>query len=302
MKKQLIFFSLGIAILIGNGCLRLDDNLFNPDNSITEYRFDESDLYSWDVELDASYTIADSMIHLFQLDSKTDDENSPTKIWVEYLGDPARIATDTIILYAHGNADNMDSYWQRTKLLANLGHKHRFGVMTFDYRGYGLSEGSPTEAGMYADFQACVEWLRQNGVSESRLVYYGFSLGSASATELTAHPKTISPSWLILEAPFASAEVMAQDGSGLAMPGSFVTNIKIDNAEEIKLVQQPFLWIHGIDDHFLSYENHGLVVWNNYSGSRGEKLSVAGAGHSSIVSTLGAEAYSEAVLNFILAR
>ncbi len=300
MKKQFTFLALTLAILIGTGCYRLDANLFNPDDSITEYLFEDSDQYDWDVELDESYAIGDSMIHLFQLDSKTEDETSPTKIWVEYIGDMANIATDTIILYAHGNSTNMDAYWQRTKLLANLGHKHRFGVMTFDYRGFGLSDGTPTEEGMYADFQACAEWLRQNGLTSDRLIYYGFSLGSAPATELTAHPQTISPSWLILEAPFASAEVMAQDGTGLAIPGSFFTNIKIDNAEEIKLVQQPFMWIHGIEDNFLTFENHGQVVWDNYAGIRGTKLSVPGSGHSGVAKTMGAAPYSKAVLDFIL--
>ena len=302
MKKQYYILAFAAMILFGAGCFRLDSNLFNADNTITEYKFDTSDQFAWDVALDESYKIEDSMIHLFQLESLADGETSPTKIWAAYLGDPSRIATDTVILYAHGNADNMDAYWNRTKLLANLGHKHRYGVLTFDYRGYGLSDGSPTEEGMYADFQACAEWLQANGLTGDRLIYYGFSLGSASATMMTAHPKTISPAALILEAPFASAEVMAQDGSGLAVPGSFFTSIKIDNATEIQTVAQPFMWIHGIADHFLSYTTHGEVVWRNYAGSRGVKLSVPLAGHSTIVSTLGAVPYSEAVLAFILGQ
>ena len=48
----------------------------------------------------------------------------------------------------------MDSYWQRTKLLANVGGTNNYGVMTFDYQGYGLSSGTPSEAGMYDDADA----------------------------------------------------------------------------------------------------------------------------------------------------
>ena len=88
------------------------------------------------------------MVHLFTLDSQTPDESTPTKIYAQYLGDISRIATDTVILYCHGNYAHMDAYWQRAKILANVGGKHRFGVLMMDYRGFGLSEGAATEDGM----------------------------------------------------------------------------------------------------------------------------------------------------------
>jgi pimeloyl-ACP methyl ester carboxylesterase len=303
MKNQSRMLSVvAAALLLGlSGCFRLDSNLYNADNTITEYQFDQ---YihpdEWDIDLDSTYTIADSNIHQMTLNSQAADESTPTKIAAIYLGEPSRIATDTVILYCHGNYGHMDVYWQRMKALANLGHKHRFGVLAFDYRGFGMSEGSATEAGMYADAAACVDWLKAMGLSSNRFIMYGFSLGSAAATELTAHPASLTPNWLLLEAPFASAEMMAQEGTGLAVPGSFFTNLKIDNADEIKLVEQPFYWLHGIDDHFLSYENHGLSVWNNYQGSRGVRESVPGAGHGNIVGTMGIEAYQASVLRFIL--
>jgi pimeloyl-ACP methyl ester carboxylesterase len=302
MKPQFLLFAFLLTILLGAGCVRLDSNLYNPDSSITEYKLADADPDNWDFVPDPSLDIPDSLVHLFTLDSKAADETQATKIYAVYIGDIAQIATDTVILYAHGNAANMDVYWNRVQLLANLGGKNRFGVMMFDYRGFGLSEGTPTEAGMYADAQASLNWLESMGATGDRLIFYGFSLGSASMTELTANPTTLSPSWLILEAPFASAEVIAQDGTGLAVPGSYFTNLKIDNAEEIKKVQQPFLWIHGIDDHFLDYENHGMVVWDNYQGSRGERLSVVGAGHGNVPATYGPALYNEAVLDFVLNR
>jgi hypothetical protein len=73
----------------------------------------------------------------------------------------------------------------------------------------------------------------------------------------------MNPSKLILEAPFASAETMIQDASGLALPSEFFTTLKINNAEEIKSVTQPFCWIHGEDDDFFSEgrSNHfGVAV------------------------------------------
>ena len=70
------------------------------------------------------------------------------KIHAVYLGNIADIATDTIILYCHGNRDHLDFYWPRIKLLANVGGKNRYGVLAMDYRGFGLSEGPATEEGM----------------------------------------------------------------------------------------------------------------------------------------------------------
>jgi pimeloyl-ACP methyl ester carboxylesterase len=168
-----------------------------------------------------------------------------------------------------------------------------------DYRGYGKSEGKPTENGMYADVDAGLKWLKSKGLTNDRLVMYGFSLGSAPATKLTAEPRSLTPSKLMLEAPFANAETMIQDASGLAMPATFFTDLKINNGEEIKSVQQPFFWIHGEADDFLSITTHGQVVFDNYSGAYQESHRIPNAGHSTIPTTLGFSNYLNAVKTFI---
>jgi pimeloyl-ACP methyl ester carboxylesterase len=181
----------------------------------------------------------------------------------------------------------MDFYWPRAALLANTGGKNRFGVFMIDYRGYGLSEGKPSENGLYADVDAALQWLKINGLSDNRLVMYGFSMGTAPATKLTAEPSSMRPVKLMLEAPFASSEVMVQDATGLALPATFVTDLKINNAEEIKTVQQPFFWIHGIDDHYLNITTNGELVYNNHKGIYKEPHRVPGAGHSNVPNTMG---------------
>ena len=103
----------------------------------------------------------------------------------------------------------------------------------------------------------------------------------------------------MLEAPFASAEVMVQDGSGLALPGTTVTDLQINNGEEIKGVQQPFFWVHGEADDFLNIDTHGAVVYNNYQGTYKEAHRIPNAGHSTIATTMGFQAYLTAVGNFI---
>lgn len=299
MKKANLYI-LFLLLLTQVSCLRLDSNLFNLSEKISEYKLDN---YSGTVDfhLDPSYSIADSMIHVFTLDSKGSQDSKSYKIYAIYLGQISRIATDTVIMYCHGNKWHMDFYWQRAKLLANVGSKHRFGVLMVDYRGYGLSEGPPSEEGLYTDVNSCLQWLKDKGLSNSRLMMYGFSMGTAPATKLTANPTVLTPAKLMLEAPFASSYVMTNDAAQLNMPASFITNLKINNAEEIKKVKQPFFWIHGINDNFLNIETHGEVVFKNYGGISANKEAhrIAGADHGEVPATFGFINYTEVLEAFI---
>ncbi len=128
---------------------------------------------------------------------------------------------------------------------------------------------------------------------------YGFSMGTAPATKLTAEPLSMKPAKLMLEAPMASAEAMAQDATGLTIPGSFATDLKINNAELIKKIQQPFFWIHGADDDFLPMKSQGEVIFKNYQGTYKEAQRIALAGHSDIQKVLGFQNYLKLVADFI---
>lgn len=296
MKKIIFFF---ILILSLSSCLRLDDNLFNLTDPIDRYYLDEY-TGEQDFILDASYAIPDSLIYQFTFPSVIPGESSAKNIQAIYIGDLNTISTDTVILYCHGNKWHMDFYWQRAKLLAHTGGKNRYGVLMFDYRGYGLSEGDPSEDALYADTRGAIQWLADHGLSGNRLVIYGFSMGTAPACEISSHGAAITPSKIILEAPFASAEVMAQDGSGLAVPGSFFTSLQIDNAEEIKSIQQPFFWIHGRADLFLGIETHGEVVFANYNGVYKEAHRIEGADHGEVPEKMGFENYLNALSEFMV--
>ncbi|CAN5460149.1 hypothetical protein BH10BAC1_BH10BAC1_16670 [soil metagenome] len=286
-----------IFVTLLTSCLTLDDNLFN-NAKLDSYKLDG---YTGEVDfiLDNSYNIPDSLVHIFTLPSQTADESVATTIYAIYIGELSKIATDTVIMYCHGNKDHMDFYWQRAKLLANTKSKNRFGVLMIDYRGYGMSDGKPTEAGIYADVDAALKWLKNKGLSNDRLVMYGFSMGTAPATKSAAEGWSMKPDKLILEAPFASAETMVQDGSGMAMPGSFFTTLQINNGEKIKSVTQPFCWLHGEADDFLNINTHGAVVYNNYQGTYKEAHRIPEAGHSTVPQTMGFGNYSNVIGNFI---
>lgn len=292
------YFIAIIVFVVFSSCLRLDDNLHNLTDKITEYKLDNY-TGEQDFILDNSYHIPDSMIHIFTLSSQTSNESTAKNIYAIYIGQISRIQTDTVIMYCHGNKWHMDFYWQRAKLLAHTSGKNKYGVLMIDYRGYGLSEGKPSEDGMYADVDAALQWLKLNGLSNSRLMMYGFSMGTAPTCELTNKPRNMTPSKIILEAPFASADVMANDGSGLNMPGSFFTNLKIDNAEEIKTINQAFCWIHGTNDNFLNINTHGEVVYKNYNGIYKEAHRIPGADHGEIPVKMGFDNFLNTLSTFI---
>lgn len=294
MKTKILLIAILSSLTLA--CFRLDSNLFNPSTDISEYKLDN---YTGEVDfiLPESYNIPDSLIDIFTIDVKSSDGDH--KIYAIYVGNQSQIATDTVIMYCHGNKDHMDFYWQRQKLLANIGKKNRFGVLMIDYAGYGLSEGKPTETKMYDDVNAALSWLKTKGLSGDRLIMYGFSMGTAPATKFCAEPSILTPKKLILENPFASAEVMVQDASVLAIPGSFFTNLSIDNAEKIKQVSQEFLWIYGTKDVFLNPTTHGQIIFDNYSGVYKQKNPVENAGHDGVPQTMGFEKYCTTMEQFI---
>lgn len=285
-----------MAVLMFSSCIRIDSLLYSPDTSIESYQLDAFEGRQ-EIDLPEAYAIPDSLIEVFTLESDVNGDKAD--IYAVYVGNQNLIATDTIILYLHGNAGHLDFYWNRIKLLANTGAKNRFGVMAIDYRGYGLSGGTPSEEGLYADTDAAMKWLKEKGLTSDRLVIYGFSMGSAPATELTANPRTLQPSKLMLEAPFASDDVMLQDASGLSLPGSYVSNLEINNADEIAKVDEPFFWIHGKADDFLSIETHGEVVFKNYKGIYGDAHRIEGANHGDVPFIMGFEEYIDAVTQFV---
>jgi alpha/beta superfamily hydrolase len=294
MKKQLsIIIVLATAF---TSCLRLDSQFFNV-QKLTEYGLDN---YTGERELKdmpSTYNVTDSMVHLFSL--KSDDDGDVQSIYAFYLGDTTRIATDTVIVYCHGNKFHMDLYWNRAKLLAHTGGLHRYGVLMMDYRGYGMSTGTTTESGLRADVNTCMQWLKDHGLTEERTILYGYSLGSAPATSLTADPIALKPAKLILEAPFASAETMVQDAAVAALPVSYFTNVEVNNAETIKNVEQPFCWLHGINDDFLKIDTHGEVVYFNYGGSYKEAHRIPDAVHNDVPKLMGYENYLSTLHTFI---
>ena len=295
--RKIIFYSALIGFMLQTSCnKRLDDFLFNP-SKIDKYELDNYD-GPVSLDLEGDFFVPQSMIHKFSFPIEWEGE--VLDIHAIFTGDLNTISTDTVILYCHGNRDHMDFYWPRQKIYSHLGYVSRFGVLMIDYPGYGLSEGKTTEGNMYASVDGALNWLKSKGLTDDRLVMFGFSLGSAPVCKVAGENNfAMTPSKIILEAPFASAEKMIQDAALLAMPGSYFVNVKIDNAEQVKNVDVPLLWIHGEADDFLEISKHGEVVYNNYGGPSKTAIRVPGGGHETTPTILGFENYSSALLEFI---
>ncbi len=290
--KQILYISIFVLALSSCG---LDPFMYNPDDSIDSYKLQD---YEGDAELTTGpeYELADSLVTLFTLPPNEEREND---LYAVYLGDIDDIDEDTVIMYCHGNAGNLDYYFHRCRLLANAGGKARFGVLMVDYQGYGLSKGTPTQQNLYNDVGDALEWLKDMGLTDDRLVIYGMSLGSSPATYHASTDSEMNPAQLILECPFAGAEVIAQDASKLAIPIEFISEEPHDVAQMIKSVYQPFMWMHGTDDSYLAIDTHGEVVFKNYNGSSASAHRVEGAEHGDLPLVMGYDKYNQAIVDFI---
>ena len=83
-----------------------------------------------------------------------------------------------------------------------------FNLLAYDYRGYGSSEGRPTEAGTYQDLQAAIAWAKDQGFDESRILLLGKSLGGGVSSQVAANQKVAG---LILHSTFTSLPDLAKE-------------------------------------------------------------------------------------------
>ena len=108
------------------------------------------------------------------------------------------------IIFAHGNAGNMSDRLFKIKFFYDLG----LNVFIFDYRGYGNSQGKPSETGVYLDAQGAYDYLQSRGdLDMNNIVFYGASLGGAVVIDLATHKNA---ALLVVESSFSNAQDMAQ--------------------------------------------------------------------------------------------
>jgi fermentation-respiration switch protein FrsA (DUF1100 family) len=149
------------------------------------------------------------------------------------------------LLFCHGNAGNISHRLDNIAHLVAVG----FNILIFDYRGYGLSQGQPSEAGLYQDAMAAWDHFLELA-SPPRLIF-GRSLGGAVAIELARHVQKDGLDGLIIESTFTSLGDMA--GQVLPLPGIKWLVDGYPSLHRLKTVQTPLLAIHGERDELIPF-------------------------------------------------
>lgn len=158
---------------------------------------------------------------------------------------PAPTARGTL-LFSHGNAGNIAHRLDSISLFHSLG----LNVLIFDYRGYGESEGKPSEKGTYLDVQAAWDYLlEERRVPPEEIIIFGRSLGAAIAAELASqHPSA----GVILESAFTSVPDMAASLYPW-LPVRLLSRYRYNNLDKVERITSPLLVVHSREDDIIPY-------------------------------------------------
>ncbi len=198
-------------------------------------------------------------------------------------------APSAVLLWCHGNAGNM------THRLDNLQALYRLGlsVFLFDYRGYGRSQGRPSEEGLYLDALGAHEYLTQvRRIRPERLVIFGRSLGAAVAGSLAAQRAARG---LLLESAFPSIEAVARYHY-MGLPVHWLLGAAFRLDERLPHLSLPKLFVHGDRDDIIPIE----LGQRTFEAAKPPKefYIVRGADHNNIPS-VGGKAYFAKLSEFI---
>jgi uncharacterized protein len=188
-------------------------------------------------------------------------------------------------LFLHGNAGNVTHRGTHIEQLRRAGS----AVLVVDYRGYGRSEGSPSEQGLLRDARSGYDWLRAQGWAASRIVLHGESLGSTVAVLLAAE---VECAGVVLEAPFPSVQAVA--GGILPFVGPLVAR-GFNAGARVQQIGAPLLILHGDRDEVIA-QRHGRRLFEMAVEPK-EFVSVPGAGHNDLVFTAG-DVYADRLKTF----
>ncbi|KIM43444.1 hypothetical protein M413DRAFT_443384 [Hebeloma cylindrosporum] len=184
------------------------------------------------------------------------------------------IASRPTIIMFHGNGGNLG---HRIPLAGIFFKRMRCNVLMMCYRGYGHSEGSPSEKGLRIDAQAGLDYLTSHPtLKQTPIILYGQSIGGAVAIDLASrNPNKIEA--LVLENTFTSLPSLVPHALPALGPFSFLCHQKWDSASKIPLIPAttPILMLSGAKDELIPRE-HMRSLWEAVA-KRGERRKVNGS-------------------------
>lgn len=151
------------------------------------------------------------------------------------------------ILVSHGNAGNISHRLELYEILEQTGA----AILAYDYRGYGRSEGRPSEAGVYKDIEAAYQWLRSQGFTPDRMILHGTSLGAAPSVHLAASAPV---GGLVIRSAFTSVPDLGRELFPF-LPVRLVGKIQFDNQARLPEVSCPTLILHGREDTMIGFHH-----------------------------------------------
>ena len=165
----------------------------------------------------------------------------------------------SLLIYFHGNAGNLYSRFEPATRIYQLG----YNVLLVSYRGYAKSTGKPTEAGIFLDGEAAVNYaISELGYQEENIALLGRSLGSTVAVHIAQHRNFQA---VLLITPLTSGRDMAV-AMGLGML-KFLAGNSYNSLEKINNLRSPVLIIHGDRDEVVPY-HMGKKLFETYNGPK----------------------------------
>jgi fermentation-respiration switch protein FrsA (DUF1100 family) len=162
------------------------------------------------------------------------------------VGTGVPVKAEMVLLWFHGNAGNISYRYDMMRAMMELPVQ----VFIIDYRGYGRSEGRPTEQGLYLDARAAWDYLvNERRVAPDHIIIFGKSLGGVPAIDLASQ---VEPAGLIVQSSFTSARDMA--AAVLPFFPRVFLHTKMDSVSKITRVRCPKLFIHSRADEVVPYE------------------------------------------------
>lgn len=135
---------------------------------------------------------------------------------------PSYEASKKVVLYLHGNRHHLQRWAKHHNTFNQLG----YDFFALDYRGFGKSTGTPSEAGLYKDVEAAWQWLKERYPPEN-IVIYGRSLGTGPATYLAYKYPAAK---LLLETPYNNMPCVVRSQAIIPIPGFlFKIHLPIDD-------------------------------------------------------------------------
>jgi hypothetical protein len=198
------------------------------------------------------------------------------------------LQTGATLLFLHGNAGNISHRYEIIEDFVQL----PANVLIIDYRGYGKSEGRPSEEGLYADARAAWDYLTTTRkIPASQIIIFGESLGGAVAIDLASKTNACG---LVVQSSFTSIADMAAEVLPFVPP--FILRTKMDSLSKIKHVSCPKLFIHSEADEIIPYKL-GRRLFDAASAPK-QFYEVKAATHN-LMYEMGGAAYYEALRGFI---